>query len=201
MDTCLLDSSISLMVDAVPVEKLLKLHRKRMGNLDRNSAPVGNFLTKDGKYVFIIAGPDSFYSALMNVIGRPELIEDPRFKEPDSRFQNTMLINGIVGEWVKEHDRDEIVELLSSKGIPVSAVLECWEAIEDEQVKYNNMIVDFPSKYGDIPMPGFPIKMSETNGAVYRGTPEVGEHTDEVLAEYGYDAEKIEELRSKKVIR
>ena len=51
------DSAISLMVDAVPVEALLGLHRKRMGNLDRNSAPVGNFKTADDKYVFIVAGP------------------------------------------------------------------------------------------------------------------------------------------------
>lgn len=201
VDTNLCDSSISLMVDAVPVEKLLKLHRRRMGNLDRNSAPVGNFATKDNKYVFIVAGPDNFYSTLMKVIGRPELIEDPRFKAPDSRFENTALINGIVGEWVKEHNQDEVVDLLSGNGVPVTAVKECWEAIEDEQVKHNQMVINFPDKLGEIPMPGFPIKMSETNGAVYRGAPDIGEHTDEVLAEYGYTSEEILRLREGRVIR
>ena len=201
VDTCLLDTAISLMVDAVPVESLLQLHRKRMANLDRNSAPVGNFMTSDGKYVFIVAGPNNFYAALMNVIGKSELIEDPRFKEPDSRFQNTELINGIVGEWVKQHTREEVVEILSSKGIPVSAVLECWEAIQDEQVKHNEMVINFPSKLGEIPMPGFPVKMSETPGAVYHGATLTGEHTDEVLREYGLSDERIAELRAKNVIR
>lgn len=200
VDTNLCDTSISLMVDAVPVEKLLKLHRTRMGNLDRNSAPVGNFKTRDGKYVFIVAGPDNFYAALMRVIGKPELIDDLRYKLPDSRFHRTLEINGIVAEWVLQHDRDEVIDLLSGNGIPATAVLECWEAIEDEQVKHNNMVLDFPDKTGSIPMPGFPIKMSDTNGGIYRGAPVVGEHTDEVLKEYGYSRDEIDELRKNKVI-
>lgn len=202
VDACLLDSAISLMVDAVPVEKLLGLHRKRMGNLDRNSAPVGNFKTADDKYVFIVAGPDNFFAALMNVIGRPELIDDPLYKEPDSRFMHTLDINSVVGEWVAKYSRDEVVAILESKGIPVAPVLECWEAIEDPQVKHNEMVVNFPyTGLGDIPMPGFPVKMSETKGAVYRGAPRVGEHTDEVLREYGYSDADLEALRAQDAIR
>lgn len=202
VDTCLLDSAISLMVDAVPVESLLGLHRKRMGNLDRNSAPVGNFKTADGKYVFIVAGPDNFFAALMRVIGREELIEDPRYKAPDSRFERTQEINGVVGEWVAKYTRDEVVDLLESHGIPVAPVLECWEAIQVPQVLHNEMIVDFPySGLGNIPMPGFPVKMSETAGAVYRGAPRLGEHTDEVLREYGYSQEEIQKMRDAGAIR
>ena len=123
----------------------------------------------------------------MNVIGGPELIEDPRYKEPDSRFMHALEINGVVGEWVAQHTRGEVVDILESKGIPVAPVLECWEAIQDPQVKHNEMIVEFPyTGLRNIPMPGFPVKMSETKGAVYRGAPRVGEHTDEVLREYGY---------------
>ena len=81
-------------------------------------------------------------------------------------------------------------------------VLECWEAIEDPQVKHNEMVVNFPyTGLGDIPMPGFPVKTSETKGAVYRGAPRVGEHTDEVLREYGYSDADLEALRAQDAIR
>jgi crotonobetainyl-CoA:carnitine CoA-transferase CaiB-like acyl-CoA transferase len=202
VDTCLLDSAISLMVDAVPVESLLGLHRKRMGNLDRNSAPVGNFKTKDNKYVFVVAGPDNFYVKLMNVIGKPELIEDPRYKLPDDRFMRAQEINAIVGEWVAKHTRDEAVQILESKGIPVAPVLECWEAIQHPQVKNNQMVINFPYEgLGDIPEPGVPIKMSKTNGGVYRGAPRVGQHTDEVLSEYGFAQEEVAMFRERGIIR
>ena len=64
------------------------------------------------------------------------------------------------------------------------------------------MVIDFPYEgLGNIPEPGFPIKMSETKGDVYRGAPRVGQHTDEVLKEYGCTQEDIDHLREKGVIR
>lgn len=197
VDTCLLDSALSLQVDGVPVEKLLQLHRKRMGNLDRNSAPVGNFKTSDDKYVFIVAGPDQFFSSLMKIIGREELITSAKFATAMNRYLNVTEINGVVAEWVAHRTRQEVIDLLEADGVPVGPVLETWEALELPQVQHNNMIVNFPyAGLGDIPMAGFPIKMSDSPGAVTRGAPRLGEQTAEILTELGYSEADVLRFRS-----
>jgi crotonobetainyl-CoA:carnitine CoA-transferase CaiB-like acyl-CoA transferase len=197
VDTCLLDSALSLQVDGVPVEALLKLHRKRMGNLDRNSAPVGNFRTSDGKFVFIVAGPDQFFSSLMKIIGREELIKSPKFEAAMSRYEHTHEINGIVAEWVAEHTRPEVIDLLEGQGVPVGPVLETWEALQLPQVGHNEMIVEFPyTGLGKIPMAGFPIKMSETPAGMTRGAPRLGEQTWDILSELGYSGSEKARLKA-----
>jgi crotonobetainyl-CoA:carnitine CoA-transferase CaiB-like acyl-CoA transferase len=196
VDTCLLDSALSLQVDAVPVEKLLHPHRRRMGNLDRNSAPVGNFLSSDGKYVFIVAGPDQFFSALMKIMDREDLIHTEKFEKAFDRYVNVTEINGVVGEWVAQHTQQEVVSLLEAKGVPACPVLETWEAIELPQVAHNEMLVDFPYEgLGSIPMAGFPVKLSETPGRVTRGAPRLGQHTEEVLKALGYSEDEINRFK------
>lgn len=197
VDTCLLDSALSLLVDGVPVEAVLDLRRKRMGNLDRNSAPVGNFLTKDEKYVLIVAGPDKFFESLMRIIGREELIEDARFNTASRRYEHVHDINSVVKEWASHHNRDEIVDVLRENGVPVAPVLETWETISLSQVEHNNMIINFPYKgLGDIPLAGFPVKLSETPAGVTRGAPATGEHNSAVLRELGFTEKDIEEFKN-----
>lgn len=196
IESSLLDSAISLMIDAIPEDILLGKRRNRIGNLDKCTAPVGCFKDKNGEYVYIIAAPQNHWELLANIIGHPELIDEPKFKTVPIRHEHAKEVNKYVQEWTEKHTYEEIIDILNKAGIPVTKVLSVHEFLQLEQVKFNNQIIDVPYGEMKIPMQGHPIKMTGTPLEIYRGAPTLGEHNQEVLEELGFDSETIEKMKN-----
>ncbi len=191
IESSLMDTAISLLIDIIPEDLLLGKHRNRIGNLDKCTAPVGCFKDIDGEYLYIIAAPQNHWELLANIIGHPELIEDPRFKTVPIRHEHAKEVNAYVQEWVGQHDCEEVIDTLNKAGIPVTKVLSVHEFLQLDQVRYNNQIINVPYNGRDIPMQGHPIKFSDTPSKVYRGAPTLGEHNNEVLSGLGFSEEEI----------
>jgi crotonobetainyl-CoA:carnitine CoA-transferase CaiB-like acyl-CoA transferase len=169
----------------------------RTGNRDSLAAPGNTFQTADG-WIYLDASGDALFKRLMQGIGHPALIEDPRFADGVTRFGNAAQLEQIIQEWARDLTSDEVGEALLEAGIPYGSVADMAEAAASPQLQSRDMIVsiDHP-EMGEVRIPGLPVKLSRSPGSIRRPPPVVGEHTAEVLGEIcGLTAEQIDELRS-----
>lgn len=200
VELSLINTAISMLVDAVPEALLLNKTRLRTGNLDKNAAPVGCFRAKDD-YVFIIASQQNHWEALVKHMGREELLTDPRFLTNNDRFQHYSEVNACVQEWAETKDRQDIVDELNALGIPSAPVLTVSDFVRLPQIAHNRQILQVPYKpLGTVPVQGFPIDMSDTPPQLTYGAPTLGEHNEELYRELGFDEETIRKFREKKII-
>jgi len=152
-------------------------------------------------YVFINAWERPMWLAMLRVIGRPELADDPRFAEATARWDNRDALNAIIEEWTGARPKHECMRLLAEAGVPAGAVQDTGEVLADPHLKERDMIVevDYPTR-GLYQTVGCPVKLSDSPAAVTR-PPLLGEHTEELLGEFcGLDPAAIRRLRDQGVV-
>jgi formyl-CoA transferase len=152
-------------------------------------------------YVFINAWERPMWLAMLGVMGRPELSDDPRFSEPASRWDNRAALNAIVEEWTRTRAKHEVMRLMGEAGVPCGAVQDTGEVLADPHLKAREMIVDvdYPSR-GTYQTVGCPVKLSGSPVSVTR-PPLLGEHTAELLgALCGVDPDEVTKLRQNGIV-
>ena len=144
------------------------------------------------------SGPSSGdWQDLWDVIERPDLRDDPRFASSSRRRENAAELEAAVAEWVAQHSKQEVMERLGSIGLPAGAVLDSIELQNDPYLRKNGtfVTVDHP-KRGPFTMPGFPIRLSDSNVPITHA-PLLGADTEDVLQELlGLDKGAVDELRA-----
>jgi crotonobetainyl-CoA:carnitine CoA-transferase CaiB-like acyl-CoA transferase len=202
VDVSLFDSAFTFLVTAVPDFLLLGQKMARRGNRDRFCAPANLFTAKDGRYVFVAAATDGLFPRLAKVIGREDMLEDPRFATNDARMQHIEESEAILGAWVAQRTADEVVDAVRGAGLPCAKVATIDEVVEDPQLRHRGMLaeVEHPAA-GKVPMSGLNIHLSETPETIRRPPPLLGQHNEEVYCEWlGLGPEAVAELRGRGVI-
>ncbi|MEM1855456.1 MAG: CoA transferase [Candidatus Methanomethylicaceae archaeon] len=201
VDVAQMDSMLAVLENAVIRYTLEGKPPTRIGAKHPTITPFDIFKAKDG-YVVIAAGNDAIWRRLCNVMGKPELADDPRFATNPLRCKHESELKPIIEEWTKDKTRWEIVNLLLANDVPSAPVYNVAEAVEDPQTKAREMIVEVDQpQYGKVRIVGCPIKFSETPIRVFKPAPLLGQHTEEVLTQLlGYSKEQIEALRKENVI-
>lgn len=175
----------------------------RRGNQLGNNVPSTTYPCAPGgpnDYVFI-SGQPQMWRAFVNVLGRPELSEDPRFATEQARWENREALNAIIEAWTRERSKHEVMRLLGEAGVPCGACQDTGEVLADPHLKAREMIldIDYPTR-GTYKTVGCPIKMSDSPAEVTR-PPLLGEHTEALLGELcGVDPEDLKRLRDDGVI-
>ncbi|WP_067430107.1 CaiB/BaiF CoA transferase family protein [Nocardioides jensenii] len=176
--------------------------QERPGNGSNFYAPYNAYRTRDAGQVHIVSFNDRHFAKLVHAIERPELLEDPRFDTAEHRLQNAAEIDAAIAPWFAEHDRDEIVALLSSHDIICAPVLAYDEAVEHPQIRAMGLVVDIVhDELGPLRIPGIPVKLERTPGSVRRPPSSVGENSAEVLRDLGYSQEDVARLMAASVVR
>jgi formyl-CoA transferase len=166
-------------------------------------APAGLYPCDPGganDYVYIYASRHAGspqWDRLLRSIGHEDLIDDPRFATPESRFNYRTEIDDLITAWTRQRSKFEAMEILGSAGVPAGAVLSTAELIADDYLQKRGMFasIDHPIR-GEMVIPGFPIKMSASDVPVH-AAPLLGQHTDAIYSEMlGMSAEEIAHLRS-----
>lgn len=202
VDVALLDTAVSFLITAIPEYLLLGKKMTRLGNRDRYCAPVNLFRAKDGRWVFVAAATDSLFPRLVKVMGREEILQDPRFARNDARMQHIEEGEALLAEWVAARTADEVVNLVRGAGLPCAKVATIDEVVEDPQVRHREMLVeiDHPT-VGRFPMHGLNIHYSHSRQKIRRPPPLLGQHNAEVYGEWlGLDARTVARLGADKVI-
>jgi crotonobetainyl-CoA:carnitine CoA-transferase CaiB-like acyl-CoA transferase len=193
IDVALADSSYALMQSRM-VEYLVN------GRLDKRTLMarpgIGLFEASDGRHLTIGAAEDHFWRGLCAVMGLDDWLGDERFQTPVSRRQHGSLIRARLREAFLRKPRDEWLERLRAAGVPCAPVNDLGEAAEDPHAKARRIIewIEHPT-LGRIPQVRFPALLSRTPATMRTRPPLLGEHTDVILQELGYDQEGVKRLR------
>lgn len=152
-------------------------------------------------YVFIFAQPQ-MWPAMLQVMGMPELAEDPRFKTLAARWENRLALDAIVGEWTRKRGKHEVMRLMGDAGVPCGACQDTSEVLDDPHLKARDMIVEVkePASGQTYRTVGCPIKLSDSPAQI-ASPPKLGEHTGALLAELcGVGAEDLRRLKEGGVV-
>ena len=200
IDVALLDSIMPLMGWVAANLLIGGKQPVLMGNDNFTAAPSGTFATQDG-YINIAANKQEQWAALAEELGVPELVEDPRFKERDTRKANRKLLTPLLEERLKQRPTDHWVRVLNARGVPSGAIHSLEEALSAPQVKHRQTIQAVPDpELGVLKLFNLTAKFSDTPGRIEAPPPRLSEHTGEILQELGYSESEVDRLREAGVI-
>jgi crotonobetainyl-CoA:carnitine CoA-transferase CaiB-like acyl-CoA transferase len=198
VETCLLDSAMSILLTAIPYQILLNQTVTRVGNRDRISAPGNIFKTKDGEWVLCLAGgTEDHFRRFAEASNMEFLLKDPRFADFDSRLKYVDDIEKYMADWIAKYNVNEIIEITAEAGITCAKVETIADLVKNPQVVHCEKIIEITHpKAGKIPMQGFPFHFSKTPAQVRYPAPMLGEHSEEILKEWlGFTENQINSMR------
>jgi crotonobetainyl-CoA:carnitine CoA-transferase CaiB-like acyl-CoA transferase len=173
---------------------------QRQGNRHATIAPYETFTTQDGEIV-IAVGNDEIWKRFCPAIGVPELANDPRFTTNRDRMENYDAMRPPIDRAFRAKTCAEWIAILNAAGVANGEVRDIGQMLNDPQLAARNMVETLMHPtVGATKVIGAPIKLSENEASVRTPPPVLGQHTDAVLREIGYDAGRISELRAKRVI-
>jgi len=201
VDVSLLESATSMLMTAIPQQKLFGTTMTRVGSRDRFVAPSNTFATGDGRYVLMVGGDDNMFPRVARAMKRPALLDDPRFVSMASRLEHRDAVESIVADWMLAHDADEIVARLEAEGVPCAKIATIDEVVDNPQLRHRGAIADIPFGDSTVPVQGVTIHLSATPLAIERAMPDVGQHNAEVLQQWlGLQSEQIAALQAEGAI-
>jgi crotonobetainyl-CoA:carnitine CoA-transferase CaiB-like acyl-CoA transferase len=194
VDTSLLEASIVNTAWVSAIFLATGISPGALGSAHPLAAPYQALQTRDG-WVNVGAANQANWLRLVEVIDQPELTADPRFVDNSARMQNLPALIEILTQSFRRRDTAEWLARLQSAGVPASPVLSIGDMLRDPQVLARAMVVDVEhSRLGTTKALGSPVKFSATPTNIRRGAPLLGEHTREILAEFGYPDAEIDAL-------
>jgi formyl-CoA transferase len=203
VDVALTEACLALLESAIPeFDRAGEVRQPSGARLDK-LAPSSIFATSDGKWMVIAANQDELFRRLCQVMGRPELAEDPRFATHLARGEHQLQIEAVVAEWAAERPAAEIDRLLSEAGVVCGPVYTVADIVADEQFRAREALVAHDDEdLGPILGPGIVPKLSETPGAVrWSGPWRPGTHNREVLEGIvGLAAEDVDRLEREGIV-
>ncbi|NUF12563.1 CaiB/BaiF CoA transferase family protein, partial [Acinetobacter oleivorans] len=202
VDVSLAESVFNIMESVVPEYDLHGFIRERSGGSLPGIAPSNTYRTKDNAFVVIAGNSDPIFKRLMHVIGREDLANRHEFEHNDGRAQQSDLLDAAIESWSRQHSIDEVLQLLEQAEVPSGRIYSVADMVNDPHFNARDMLLSTELPDGQVvKMPGIVPKLSETPGQVKWRGPELGEHTESVLKQYGYQAEDIESLRVSGVVQ
>jgi CoA:oxalate CoA-transferase len=200
-DGSMVDGLFSVLESAVARYTITGKIPGPLGGAHPSITPFEAFRTKDS-WIIVAAGNDVLWTKLCRILGREELIRDPRFANNHLRTENQPELSGILTAELVKKTTEEWIGIFEKQDIPYSRINNLKEICEDPVIRHRNMLVtvDQPG-VGPVRIAGSPIRLSETPGEVRSPAPLLGEHSAEVLKQIlGYTPERIESLKREGVI-
>ncbi len=187
VDTALVDSTVGVLSNQALNYLVSGNIPKRIGNAHANIVPYQVFPVADG-YAIVATGNDNQYIKFCNVLGAPELANNPDYKDNVGRLKHRAELIGKLSALTAKMKRDDLLQKLEEQKVPAGPINNLEQVFNDPQVIYRGMKLDLPSaaaKKGSIPGVRSPIVMDGWRAASEHPSPLLGEHTAEILREIG----------------
>jgi crotonobetainyl-CoA:carnitine CoA-transferase CaiB-like acyl-CoA transferase len=190
------------MSNALTIDHALNgIERHPIGNRSYGSGPTDLFRTRDGWIVTQIVGAPIF-RRWAELVERPELIDHPRFATDMLRGDNGAELSAIMQAWCIARTSEEAIAELAAARVPAAPVVKPADALSHPQVAAMGLVepASYPGTSAPAPVIRAPVQLSASAKAPPARAPQVGEHSDAILAELGYDADAISALRASRII-
>jgi crotonobetainyl-CoA:carnitine CoA-transferase CaiB-like acyl-CoA transferase len=195
IDVSMLDSTLTFLSPGVADYTVAGHRQGQFGNMAVSRKPTANlFEVKDG-YVLLAVNSEKQFEGLMKAIGRPDLLEDQRFVDWPARIANEAPLRAIIEEILAKEDAKTWEARLAEADAPASRIYTIEDAVNHPQLAHREVLQQTEGPDGPVTLIGSGFMMAHGGGSIERPPSEVGQHTEEVLAEAGLDGAEIAELR------
>ncbi|SIT49364.1 putative acyl-CoA transferase/carnitine dehydratase [Paraburkholderia piptadeniae] len=201
VDVALYESVFNMMESMLPEYAVFGTVRQPAGSSLPGIAPTNAYRCRDGKYALVAGNGDSIYRRLMELIGRPDLGNDPALAQNDGRVRHVEKIDAAIGEWTQQRDLDDVLAALNEARIPAGKIYDIADIAQDPHYKAREMILDSALDDGTpVQLPGIVPKLTDTPGTVRTPAPTLGQHTDAILEKLGLDEATRTDWRARSII-
>lgn len=200
IDVALYESVFAMMESLVPEYDAFGYIREPAGSALPGITPSNSYPCNDGAYVLIAGNGDSIYKRLMSLIGRDDLGNDPRLEQNDGRSEHAEMIDDAIAKWTVLRSRDEVIEALKAARVPAGYPYTAADIVKDPHYLARQMIETVQTSAGPLKVPSVLPKLSRTPGRLGSGGPQLGEHSDDILAGLGLSNEQVNGLRERGII-
>lgn len=195
IDLSLLEPMFSVLGPEAAIHAVTGKIKQRVGSASNTASPRNVYKCADGKYLALSGSTPAVAKRIFEIIGRPEMIDDPRFATNSDRVKNRDLVDAAIGGWFATRASAEALETMRAAGATVGPVYNIADAQGDAHFTTREIIVDVEDEtFGTLPMHNIVPRLSGTPGVWRRAAPDLGQHNDEVLREAGVDPQSIESV-------
>ncbi len=201
VEGALLGTALTVANSVLIEQAVIKADRRPSGSRSQISGPGDIVRCKDGQVLISVVG-NPLFKRFAAMIGEPGLLDDERFKTDIDRGNNGEALSTITERWSRQRTCAEALSALAEAKVPASQILKPQATLDDPHIQAMGFFqaVEFPGMCKAAPVAKVPVWLSETPGTIRHRAPELGEHTDQIMAELGYAENEIAELRVKGVI-
>ena len=201
IDLPLLDPLFSILSPQAANYRLTGKLKPRTGSRSTNSAPRNAYRCSDGHYVSLSGSIQKMSERLMRAIGRPELVDDPRFRTNADRLKHADELDAIIGEFIGARTQQENVAFFEEAEVTIGPIYDTAQIMADPHIIERELIADYPdADMGQIPMHHVVPRLDKTPGSIRTVAPALGQHNRELLEEIGVDAGEYEALQKAGVV-
>jgi formyl-CoA transferase len=195
IDLPLLDPLFSFIATEAPIYKLTGQIRPRTGSRSETTSPRNVFRTKDGRYIGISASIQAMSERLFRAIGREDMIADPRFRTNTDRVRNAEACEAPIVAFIAARTLEENMAAFAAAEVTAAPVYDIDQFLADPHVVEREIVVDVPDEQtGTLIMHNIIPRLSETPGRLRLPAPRLGEHTAEILGQFGIDDPTLDAL-------
>ena len=201
IDLSLLEPLFSFMGPLAASYQVSGRLRPRTGSRSTTAAPRNAYRTRDDCWVCMSASTQAMTERLFRVIGRADLIDNPRYRRNADRVRHAAELDVIIGEFIGRMTLAENLAFFDRADVTVGPIYDIAQIADDPHVKAREMIAAYPdAEMGTVPMHCVVPRLSATPGAIRRPAPALGEHNAEILGALGLDARELARLAAAGII-
>ncbi|POR50326.1 CaiB/BaiF CoA transferase family protein [Bosea psychrotolerans] len=195
VDLPLLDPLFAILSPQAANYRLSGKVKPRTGSRSTNSAPRNAYRCSDGAYVSLSGSIQKMTERLFRAIGRPDLIEDPRFRSNADRLRHVEELDAIIGAFIAQRSQAENVAFFEKAEVTIGPIYDTPQIMADPHVIARELVADYPDEeMGQLPMHHVVPRLLGTPGSIRTKAPRLGEHNREILAGLGLTEDALAEL-------
>jgi crotonobetainyl-CoA:carnitine CoA-transferase CaiB-like acyl-CoA transferase len=201
VDLPLLDPLFPMLGPQAAAYRLTGKLKPRTGSRSTNSAPRNAYRCKDGLYVALSASTQKMAERTLRAVGRPELIDDPRYRTNAERVKNAAELDAIIGAFVAGRTQAENVRFFEQAEVTIGPIYDVSQILEDTHFIEREILADYPDEDMDaFPMHHVVPRLLGTPGAIRSPAPRLGQHNRELLSELGFDEKEYRQMVSDGIV-
>jgi crotonobetainyl-CoA:carnitine CoA-transferase CaiB-like acyl-CoA transferase len=201
VDVSIFESIYNLMEAVVPEYDGAGVVREPSGSAITGIVPSNNYPTQDGKTIIIGANTNGMFQRLCELMGQPDLAQDPRFRENNNRVENQATLEALISQWTSSMPQAEVLARLEAAGVASGPIYSVVDMFADPQYQARGLFEEVQTQSGPLKIPAIIPRLAETPGQTDWPGAMLGAHNDEVYSSVlGLGVEEIAALKAQGVI-